>query len=245
MFIDHVGDIQGILTLLLAYVLAITPAGWFRAYIAEKLGDDTAERLGFLSLNPIDHFDPIGFTFLVFSRYISSRFIIGWGRHVPINGDNFIGPYARLKYMVAVCSDVFMHLLMATGAMAMLAFIFDQPMQMLVYHLALNLLFTGTTPAALNAINIHSLIPSFTLSIGYVLSVFFYLNIFFAIISLLSTIIMNVMAFLLTRFDVERYYLLVLLGVMVIIAMLGSIIGPLFESTAVCLGNKCATLFKA
>ncbi len=245
MFIDHVGDIQGILTLLLAYVLAITPAGCFRAYIAEKLGDDTAERMGFLSLNPIDHFDPIGFTFLVFSRYISSRFIIGWGRHVPINGDNFIGPYARLKYMVAVCSDVFMHLLMATGAMAMLAFIFDQPMQMLVYHLALNLLFTGTTPVALNAVSIHSLIPSFTLSIGYVLSVFFYLNIFFAIISLLSTIIMNVMSFLLTRFDVERYYLLVLLGVMIVIAMLGSIIGPLFESTAVCLGNKCATLFKA
>ena len=147
--------------------------------------------------------------------------------------------------MVAVCSDVFMHLLMATGAMAMLAFIFDQPMQMLVYHLALNLLFTGSMPAALNSINIHSLIPSFTLSIGYVLSVFFYLNIFFAIISLLSTIIMNVMAFLLTRFDVERYYLLVLLAVMIVIAMLGGIIGPLFESTAVCLGNKCATLFKA
>ena len=43
MFIDHVGDIQGMLTLLLSYVLTITPAGWARAYTAKKLGDDTPE----------------------------------------------------------------------------------------------------------------------------------------------------------------------------------------------------------
>lgn len=245
MFIDHIGDIQGVLTLLLAYVLAITPAGWFRAYTAEKLGDDTAAQQGFVSFNPIDHFDPIGFLFLVFSRYISHSFIIGWGRHVPVNYDNFVGPYARVKYIITAFSDVCMHLLMATGAMATLAILFDTPVQVLVYNLAMNLLFTGATPAALQAYQIHTLVPAFYLSIGYVLSVFFYLNIFFAIISLLSTVIMNVMTFLVKHYDVERYYLFILIAVIFMIAMLGSFIGPLFESTTVCLGNKCALLFKS
>ena len=176
MFIDHIGDIQGMLTLLLAYVLATTPAGWFRAYVAEKLGNDTPERMGFLSLNPVEHFDPIGFAFLMFSRYIFG-FIIGWGRHVPINSENFYDPHARLKYIVAALSDVFMHLLLATVSMAALAFLFDPSMQMTVYCLAMILLFSGATPATLDGINMSTLPSSFTLSLGYVLSVFFYLNI--------------------------------------------------------------------
>jgi len=244
MLINHIGDIQGLLTLLLAYVLTTTPAGWFRAYVADKLGDSTPERMGFLSLNPVEHFDPVGFMFLVFSRYIFG-FIIGWGRHVPISSESFYGPHARLKYLVAALSDVGMHLLLATASMAILAFLFDPSMQMTVYCLAMILLFSGATPATLDGINISTLPSSFALSLGYVLSVFFYLNIFFAVISVLSTIIMNVMAFLLSRFEMERYYIVVLLGVMLLAAVFGGILKPVFWQMTMLLGNKCATLVKA
>jgi len=243
MFINYIGDIQGLLTLFLSYVLTVTIVGYFRAYIAYIMGDETAERYGFLSLNPVDHFDSIGFLFLVLSRYIFG-FIIGWGRHVPINRDNFYGRWAFLKYLVASMSDVAMHLLLATGAMATLALLFDPSTQATVYCLAMMLLFTGTTPASLQGFNVKALPSSLMLSAGYVLTVFFYLNIFFSIISLLSTFIMNVMAFLLQRFDIERYYIVVLILVMVCAAFLGGLLKPFFMQMSMRLGNQCVLFIR-
>ena len=106
------------------------------------------------------------------------------------------------------------------------------------------LLFSGATPYAIDGINLGSLPSSFMLSLGYVLSVFFYLNIFFAVISLVSTIIMNIMTFLLNRFDIERYYFVVLLSVMILAALLGGLLKPVFWQLTMMLGNKCAMLIK-
>jgi Zn-dependent protease len=41
-------------------VLSLTVHEWAHAATAKALGDDTAQRLGRLSLNPLDHIDPIG-----------------------------------------------------------------------------------------------------------------------------------------------------------------------------------------
>ena len=221
MFVDHVSDVRAMLTLLLAYVLAITPAGWARAYVAKKMGNDTPEQMGFLSLDPIDHFDPVGFLFLVFSRYFFG-FIIGWGRHIPISADDFYGPHARLRYVVTILSDVGMHLLLATFSMTTLAILFGPSMEV-------------TEPS------------SFMLSIGQVLSVFFYLNIFFAVISLVSTMIVNITAYFLARFDVDRLYVVILLAIIIVLLamILAGFLKPIFWQLTTLLGNKCATLVKA
>ena len=43
-----------------AVLIAITFHEFAHAFVADKLGDDTARREGRLSLNPLAHLDPIG-----------------------------------------------------------------------------------------------------------------------------------------------------------------------------------------
>ena len=67
------------------------------AWVASRLGDQTARMMGRVSLNPMDHIDPIG-TLLVpalaiFGPFIGlgflGRFIFGWAKPVPILSRNF------------------------------------------------------------------------------------------------------------------------------------------------------------
>ncbi len=65
-------------------------------YAAKALGDNTAEEMGRLTLNPISHIDPVGSILVPLFLYVSSRllntplFLFGWANPVPYN------PY-RLK----------------------------------------------------------------------------------------------------------------------------------------------------
>lgn len=61
-------------------VLSLSVHEWAHAASAKWLGDDTAERLGRLSLNPLDHIDPIGTLIL---PLLGVPF--GWAKPVPIN----------------------------------------------------------------------------------------------------------------------------------------------------------------
>ncbi|MGE4554725.1 MAG: site-2 protease family protein [Candidatus Paceibacterota bacterium] len=56
-------------------------------YTAYKLGDDTALRMGRITLNPLSHLDPIGSLFLPLILYLTSggSFIFGWAKPVPYN----------------------------------------------------------------------------------------------------------------------------------------------------------------
>ena len=56
------------------------------AWVAWRLGDDTAKRLGRLSLNPLVHMDPIG------SLMILGRMPIGWVKPVPVDPRNIRNP---------------------------------------------------------------------------------------------------------------------------------------------------------
>jgi|WetSurMetagenome_2_1015567.scaffolds.fasta_scaffold75700_2 Zn-dependent protease len=59
--------------------------GW----MAYKLGDDTAKRMGRLTLNPISHVDPIGTIILPLIMIIAHGPIFGWAKPVPFNPNNF------------------------------------------------------------------------------------------------------------------------------------------------------------
>ena len=51
------------------------------AWVAYKLGDDTAARMGRLTLNPIAHLDPVGALMILFVGF-------GWAKPVPVNPFN-------------------------------------------------------------------------------------------------------------------------------------------------------------
>ena len=57
-------------------IFAITLHEAAHGYAARALGDDTASRMGRLSLNPLKHLDPIGTAFMFL-------FGFGWARPVP------------------------------------------------------------------------------------------------------------------------------------------------------------------
>jgi Zn-dependent protease len=72
------------LLILVPLWLCLTVHEWAHAWSAFQLGDDTAMRLGRLTLNPLAHVDPVG-TFLL--PLLGVPF--GWARPVPVNPTRF------------------------------------------------------------------------------------------------------------------------------------------------------------
>ncbi|MBP0982850.1 MAG: site-2 protease family protein [Oscillospiraceae bacterium] len=63
----------------LVIIFVIFPIREFaRGFVAKKLGDDTPEHAGRLTLNPFAHIDPMGALMMFLFR-------IGWSKHMPID----------------------------------------------------------------------------------------------------------------------------------------------------------------
>lgn len=58
------------------------------AYVASRLGDDTAKRLGRVSLNPLVHADPVGTFLMPFLGFMTGIPVLAWARPVPFNPMN-------------------------------------------------------------------------------------------------------------------------------------------------------------
>jgi Zn-dependent protease len=78
--------------LVLAAVIAITLHEAAHGYAALALGDDTAKRMGRLSLNPLRHVDPVGTLLvpgvLLLGQYLTLgrvEAVFGWAKPVPVN----------------------------------------------------------------------------------------------------------------------------------------------------------------
>jgi len=69
------------LTWLLAIIYGITVHEFSHVFAARLQGDDTGERMGRLTLNPLAHLEPFGFLMLLFVGF-------GWGRPAPYNPHN-------------------------------------------------------------------------------------------------------------------------------------------------------------
>ncbi|HUV04547.1 MAG TPA: site-2 protease family protein [Armatimonadota bacterium] len=83
-------DIQTMAMYVLAFLMAITVHECAHARAALAAGDDTAKRMGRISLNPLDHLDPIGT--LMFVATMLSGFGLAWGKPVPVNPYYFRSP---------------------------------------------------------------------------------------------------------------------------------------------------------
>jgi Zn-dependent protease len=71
---------------LLPVLIAITFHEAAHGYVARSLGDETASRLGRVSLNPLRHIDPFG-TILLPGLLLLARspFLFGYAKPVPVN----------------------------------------------------------------------------------------------------------------------------------------------------------------
>ena len=69
----------------IAVISALSFHEFAHAWAAYRAGDETAYRMGRLSLNPLVHLDPLGTIMLFFGP-------IGWAKPVPVNPANFRNP---------------------------------------------------------------------------------------------------------------------------------------------------------
>ncbi len=89
------GDVAGILytisVWLIPAITAITLHEAAHGWVALKLGDDTAQRLGRVTFNPISHIDPFGTILLPGMLLLAGApFLFGYAKPVPVN-------FARLR----------------------------------------------------------------------------------------------------------------------------------------------------
>lgn len=86
----HNFDLHEFLLTMAALVICITIHEFSHAFAAWKSGDETPKKQGRISLNPLDHLDPLGTIMIVASSL--AGFGIGWGKPVVINPYNFRRP---------------------------------------------------------------------------------------------------------------------------------------------------------
>ncbi len=90
-------------------------------YVALKLGDPTAYKMGRLTFNPIPHIDPIGTILLPALFLISnSPIILAWAKPVPVNPGFFRNPKTGMMWValagpatnfaLAILLTLFLHL---------------------------------------------------------------------------------------------------------------------------------------
>jgi len=83
--------IQKFAVWIIPLLLAITLHEAAHGYAALKFGDDTAQRQGRISANPLHHVDPFGTLLLPAILLLSgAQFLFGWAKPVPVN-------FGRLK----------------------------------------------------------------------------------------------------------------------------------------------------
>lgn len=103
--------VQELVIYALPVLFAVTVHEMAHGWVAYRLGDATAKRLGRLTLNPLRHVDPIGTVLVPGLLYWMSGFVFGWAKPVPVNVHN-LGHPKRDMALVAVAGPL-ANLLMA------------------------------------------------------------------------------------------------------------------------------------
>jgi len=103
-------------------IIIITFHEFGHAWMASRCGDDTARHRGRVTLHPIAHMDMVGTVilpllviFLNAAGSTAGRFIIGWGKPVPVNVHNLRRPQVD-DILVAMAGPI-MNVILAMVAM--------------------------------------------------------------------------------------------------------------------------------
>ncbi len=75
--------------LIIGLIIGTTFHEFGHAFTALMLGDDTAQRAGRVTLNPVAHFDPLGF--LLMLMLAAGLFGFAWGKPTPVNPARLAG----------------------------------------------------------------------------------------------------------------------------------------------------------
>lgn len=88
-------DLKSLIFTIIALLVAIIPHEIAHGYVAYLCGDTTAKDDGRLSLNPLNHIDPVGLISMIIFRF-------GWAKAVPINPNRFKGNRKLGSFLVSI-----------------------------------------------------------------------------------------------------------------------------------------------
>jgi Zn-dependent protease len=108
-------DIEIIVLLIPALIFSLSFHEFAHAWMAFRLGDDTAARLGRLTLNPMAHLDPVGSIALLLMGF-------GWAKPVPVDVRYLRNPKEDMVKVAA--AGPISNLLLAVIAALCLRFLF-------------------------------------------------------------------------------------------------------------------------
>ena len=98
--------LNAISTWIIPVLFSITLHEAAHGYTANLLGDDTAKKLGRVTLNPFKHIDKFGTVALpLILILVKSPFLFGWAKPVPVKFNNLNNPL-RDMVIVAIAGPV-------------------------------------------------------------------------------------------------------------------------------------------
>jgi Zn-dependent protease len=98
-------DLPSLLAKAVILLVALPIHEFSHAFVAYRLGDDTAARRGRLTLNPLRHLDPLGSAMILFVGF-------GWAKPVPVNPYN-LRHGSRAGYALVAAAGPASNLLLA------------------------------------------------------------------------------------------------------------------------------------
>jgi len=91
--------VQKMAAIVLPLIFAVTLHEAAHGWVADKLGDSTARRLGRITLNPIRHIDWFGTILLPMLMMAFTGFLFGWAKPVPVNMAHLRNPRRDMAWV--------------------------------------------------------------------------------------------------------------------------------------------------
>ena len=197
---------------LVAIIFSTTVHEFGHAWVADKLGDPGPREQGRVTLNPIAHFDPLGFVLMVVTTFMAMP--MGWGKPVKVDAERFTSVNRRLGMALVAIAGPVMNLVLATLAsfvirLAMGGYLGDLPDGF--YYVFLSLIITtlmNILVFAENLIPVHPMDASHVVAallpkplaevyVGFMQNYGFYLLLLLSLTGALGAFLLPIVLFLL------------------------------------------------
>jgi Zn-dependent protease len=245
--------IRNIVLLLVPMILSLTVHEWAHAFVAWRLGDDTAARQGRLTLNPVPHIDPIGTLLIpvVGSLAPGGFSLIGWARPVPVSPHRFHRGVTMRRGMILTAvagplSNIIMALVIGLLAVAVLGDVIAVIRNSLgigpsmAFFMLGNSKFIAQNSAALATVGFDS---KFQIVMAVLLSRMFLLNIGLAVFNMLPVPPLDGSRLLpeAAQMKAQQYQMFIFIGLLVLI----NIAGPVLSTVVFAAGDFLLNIWLA